>query len=177
METLTRTQECRSKLAWIETNCPLDRTSIIPIKKAAEFCDKHVEISTLSTDAIQPLIKVRDEIVQERALTALKTMIDSGKKPTKTIVKKIIIESIRGPRREELVHRGETITEEKWREVVTPTPHDVILRGKITERQKYIEQLKEWIAKCENDIAEYQKGIKKTEEEILRLQDELAGEL
>jgi hypothetical protein len=64
-------------------NCPLDRTSIIPIKRAHNFCTKYVEISTLSTDAIQPLAKLKDVKVQERVVAALKIMIDAGKKPTR----------------------------------------------------------------------------------------------
>jgi site-specific DNA-methyltransferase (adenine-specific) len=80
---MTRTQACRDQISWIETNCPLDRTSIIPIKKAAEFCDKNVEISTLSTDAIQPLIKIQDSDVKNKVVASLKSMIDTGKKPTK----------------------------------------------------------------------------------------------
>lgn len=103
---MTRTQECRDQLAWIETNCPLDRTSIIPIKKASELCEKYVEISTLSTNAIQPLVKVKDEKVRERAVAALKTMIDTGKKPTRTIVEKTVNSVIMAPRREELTQRG-----------------------------------------------------------------------
>ena len=90
--TMTRTQECRNQLSWIEKNCPLDRTSIIPIKKASEFCEKYVGISTLSTDALQPLVKVKDAQVQERVVASLKTMIDSGKKPTKREVSKCILD-------------------------------------------------------------------------------------
>ena len=80
---MTRTQACRDQLGWMVENCPLDRTSIIPIKRAHNFCAKHVEISTLSTDAIQPLVKIKDVKVQERVVAALKKMIDSGEKPTR----------------------------------------------------------------------------------------------
>ena len=103
---MTRTQECRDQLSWIETNCPLNRTSIIPIKKASDFCDKHVEISTLSTDAIQPLVKVKDDEVQKRAIAVLKTMIDSGKRPTRRDVERTVNTVIMAPRREELIQRG-----------------------------------------------------------------------
>jgi len=89
---MTRTQECRDQLSWIETNCPLDRTSVVPIRKASEFCERHVEISTLATDAIQPLVKIKDEAVQIKAVAALKTMIDSGQKPTKKDVARCILD-------------------------------------------------------------------------------------
>ena len=81
---MTRTENCRSKLGWIEDNCPLERTSIIPIRRASEFCDQHVEISTLSTDAIQPLLKIKnDDVRVVSVVAALKVMIDAGKTPTK----------------------------------------------------------------------------------------------
>jgi hypothetical protein len=65
----------------MEENCPLDRTSIIPIKRAHDFCTEHVEISTLSTDAIQPLTRIKDVNVLENVVAALKILIDAGKKP------------------------------------------------------------------------------------------------
>lgn len=103
---MTRTQECRDQLVWIETNCPMDRTSVIPIRKANEFVANHVEISTLSTDAIQPLVKVKDTRVQEAAVATLKTMIDSGKKPTRKEVERVINVTTTAPHREDLIKKG-----------------------------------------------------------------------
>ena len=174
---MTRTQECRNQLSWIEKNCPLDRTSIIPIKKASEFCEKYVGISTLSTDALQPLVKVKDAQVQERVVASLKTMIDSGKKPTKTIVKQVVAEATRAPHREEMIKQANATTPEQWEESIKSPPRDVILRLQITEHQQYIEKLKGWVVKCENDITEYQMQIKNTEMEILKLQNELVVQL
>lgn len=88
---MTRSQPCRDHVDWIVENCGLDRTSIIPIKKANEFIDKHVEISTLSTDAICSIIKIKDEKIQGNVIASLKTMIDTGKKPTKKEVSKCIL--------------------------------------------------------------------------------------
>jgi hypothetical protein len=87
---MTRTQRCREQLEWIGENCPLDRTSVIPIKRANDFCEKHVEISTLSTDAIQPLLKIKDETVLRTVLDDLKVQIETGKKPTKKDVTRCI---------------------------------------------------------------------------------------
>lgn len=105
---MTRTQECRSKLVWIEENCPLDRTSIIPIRKASELCEKYVEISTMSTDAIQPLTKIKDVDIQKRTIATLSAMIVEGKKPKRKDVEKAVNDAVMAPRREELVRLAKT---------------------------------------------------------------------
>jgi site-specific DNA-methyltransferase (adenine-specific) len=107
---MTRTQSCREKLSWIEENCPLDRTSIIPIRRAAELCDQYVEISTCSTDALQPLVKVKDTNIQENVVRSLKKIINAGGKPTRKKVEECINNAKMAPRREELVRRGKEVS-------------------------------------------------------------------
>lgn len=168
---MTRSQACRDQIQWIESNCPLDRTSIIPIKKANEFVEKHVEISTLSTDAIQPLTKINDERVQEKTIASLKTIIDSGKKPTKTIVKKVIADSWREVHNEPLIQKAMAITPEQWKETVKPIPENEINKLEIISHEKEIERIKGWIEKCESDIIEYKNSIKVHQRKIAFLQE------
>jgi len=176
---VTRSQECRDQLQWIESNCPLDRTSIIPIKKAKEFCDVHVEISTMSTDAIQPLVKLKDDRVIERSVQTLKTIIDSGKKPTKTVVKKVIADSRRDIHNEPLIQQAKEIRERGVQMIENPlTPYQII-HEKIKTHNAYIETIRGYIDAsvkqiviCKTDISEYNKLIEKTKLEIKALDKE-----
>jgi len=135
---MTRTQACRDQLGWMVENCPLDRTSIIPIKRAHKFCEDHVEISTLSTDAIQPLAMMKDVKVQEKVVADLKKMIDAGKKPTRRDVVVCI--------------QNERLEREQKREdgLQKPTPSEVATQ---------IGQKKEQITKYEAKIEIIRKEI------------------
>jgi len=72
-----RAQWCREHIDEVQENCDIGRTTVSDVKQAAKFCSFHVEFSTTSTSAIMLLLRIRDELVKERAISlaenALKT--------------------------------------------------------------------------------------------------------
>ena len=65
-----RTQECRLKLDWVVDNCEneLDAESIREVRRAAEFCDDHPDLSGFSTKALRPLIREKDAEIKQIAI-------------------------------------------------------------------------------------------------------------
>lgn len=99
-----RTQNCREKIDWIVENCPIGDDAKREIKKAAEFCEVHPEISGLSSHAIQPLIREKDKEVKELAIPLVKSLLQketpSGKKVYKKLTEKQVREVIDKARKE-----------------------------------------------------------------------------
>jgi protein gp37 len=87
-----RTQYCREHIDQVAENCGLEKKTVDEVKRVADFCDQHSEISELSTHAIMPLIRERNDKVREKAILKcserLKGEVGAGRGNTKKLTEK-----------------------------------------------------------------------------------------
>ena len=71
-----RLQWCREHIDEVQEACGLSPSSVCEVKQAAEFCTEHPEFSNLPTRPIYTLIRVKDAMVRERAISSVKTALN-----------------------------------------------------------------------------------------------------
>lgn len=89
---MTRSQYCREHIDKVAEACGLEKSTVSDVKQAAKFCDDHSDLSDCSTRAIMALIRVRDDLVRDNAISSIEKSFDSGKHPlTGQILKKKVL--------------------------------------------------------------------------------------
>jgi hypothetical protein len=82
-----RSQECRKHIEKTGKLCHLKPETIKEVQKVLDFCYEHPEVSDLSTDAAEALMKIPDPEIQQKAISAVgKTL--NRKTPTGGTIKK-----------------------------------------------------------------------------------------
>jgi hypothetical protein len=89
---LARLQWCRKHIDEVAEACDLSRQTKGEVTTAAKFCDEHDEFSSLPTAPILTLIRIKDPVVKERAISSCKNRLNltnaTGGKWHKTLTEK-----------------------------------------------------------------------------------------
>lgn len=93
-----RTQWCREHIDQTAEECGLGDDVVSDVKRAADFCETHPDLSGCSTRAIMALIRVKDEKVRDLAIrhveNRLNDLLPTGGKKVKSLtepeIRKII---------------------------------------------------------------------------------------
>jgi len=82
-----REQWCRQQVDKIGEKCDLAPETVKEIKKVAGFVEDHPALASSSTKAIEPLMKIKDPEIKEKAISAAEKIL-KRKTPTGGIIKK-----------------------------------------------------------------------------------------
>lgn len=76
---MARLQWCRDHIDDVAENCCLADRTIGEVKQAAAFCDEHGDLSPLATRPILTLIRIKDDVVRDRAILSVKNLLNLPK--------------------------------------------------------------------------------------------------
>jgi hypothetical protein len=154
-----RAQYCRKHIDQTAKECGLEKKTVDEVKRVADFCDQHSEISDLSSHAIMPLIRERNGEVREKAILSVKNLIELRKdaktgKFKKKITQRDIRAVLNDVRKEILPPQAqeETTKEESASKVETPSTYT-------EEKIDLLEELKKKTGLKENTIKSKLKSI------------------
>jgi hypothetical protein len=97
---MTRTQGCRKHIDKTARICHLKAETVKEIQRVLDFCEKHSEISDLSTDAVTPLMAIQDKEIRGKAISLVGNALNR-KTPTGGNIKKRLTK----PQVEQIVER------------------------------------------------------------------------
>ena len=91
---MARLQWCRDHIDEVKENCELADRTVWEVKQAAEFCDTYCDFAQLPTRPILALIRVKDDVVRDRAILWAKNALNKethvGKNRKETLTEKEI---------------------------------------------------------------------------------------
>ena len=91
---MARLQWCRDHIDEVKENCELSRQTVDEVKQAAKFCDENADFSALPTKPILTLIRIKDDVVRDRAIIKCRERligkIGAGRGNTKELTEKDI---------------------------------------------------------------------------------------
>jgi len=91
---MARLQWCRDHIDDVKENCEIGDAIVKEVKLAAAFCDEHLAFANLPTRSLRPLIRIKDAVVKDRAISWAKNALNKethvGKNRKETLTEKEI---------------------------------------------------------------------------------------
>jgi len=186
-----RTQWCRSHIRETAEKCGLDDYTVARVERVTEFVEKHPQFCDCSTDAIEPLIKIRFDNLRDTAISLAEKRLSektpTGGKKHKSLTRdqiKQIIDSLGKPQSEDnsddtkpepqspqTIENPEpekqsddsqkNLEEKRISQIISPAPTEV--------SNVEIRLIDKTIAEIDRDIEQYKQEIEKLEKQKVML--------
>jgi hypothetical protein len=85
-----RTQECRERIDKAAEYCGLADSTVRQVKQAAEFATLHDEISSLPTNAVLALARIKNSKLQKTAIDRTANILKTGQRPTEKEIRDLV---------------------------------------------------------------------------------------